>query len=186
MYSFSGTTCICSLYLLSASGCFCVCFKYFILFFSFIFISWRLITLQYRSGFCHTLTWIRLTCIPHPIPPPTFLSTRSPWVFPVHQARALVSCIQPGLVISFTIDNIHVLMPFSQNIPPSSGCFLKQWFLIIISSYLLMMYMDGIDFFFYEPYISLNPILILPTWKMMIYPLRCGSNFIEFLNALGN
>ena len=25
-------------------------------FFSFIFISWRLITLQYRSGFCHTLT----------------------------------------------------------------------------------------------------------------------------------
>ena len=26
------------------------------LFFSFIFISWRLITLQYRSGFCHTLT----------------------------------------------------------------------------------------------------------------------------------
>ena len=28
--------------------------KYF--FFSFIFISWRLITLQYCSGFCHTLT----------------------------------------------------------------------------------------------------------------------------------
>ena len=25
-------------------------------FFSFIFISWRLITLQYFSGFCHTLT----------------------------------------------------------------------------------------------------------------------------------
>ena len=27
--------------------------------FSFIFISWRLITLQYCSGFCHTLTRIR-------------------------------------------------------------------------------------------------------------------------------
>ena len=26
--------------------------------FSFVYISWRLITLQYRSGFCHTLTWI--------------------------------------------------------------------------------------------------------------------------------
>ena len=26
------------------------------IFFSFIFISWRLITLQYCSGFCHTLT----------------------------------------------------------------------------------------------------------------------------------
>ena len=25
-------------------------------FFSFIFVSWRLITLQYCSGFCHTLT----------------------------------------------------------------------------------------------------------------------------------
>ena len=39
-------------------------------FFSFIFISWRLITLQYCSGFCHTLTWIShgFTCIPHPDP----------------------------------------------------------------------------------------------------------------------
>ena len=34
----------------------------------FIFISWRLITLQYCSGFCHTLTWIShgFTCIPYP------------------------------------------------------------------------------------------------------------------------
>ena len=39
-------------------------------FFSF-FISWRLITLQYYSGFCHTLTRIshRYTCITHPDPP---------------------------------------------------------------------------------------------------------------------
>ena len=36
-----------------------------------IFISWRLITLQYCSGFCHTLTWIShgFTCVPHPEPP---------------------------------------------------------------------------------------------------------------------
>ena len=42
-----------------------------IFFFSFIFISWRLITLQHCSGFCHTLTWIShgFTCIPHPNPP---------------------------------------------------------------------------------------------------------------------
>ena len=41
-------------------------------FLSFFFlISWRLITLQYCSGFCHTLTWISLgyTCTPHPDPP---------------------------------------------------------------------------------------------------------------------
>ena len=42
----------------------------FLFFVSFIFISWRLITLQYCSGFCHTLTWIShgFTCIPHPDP----------------------------------------------------------------------------------------------------------------------
>ena len=35
------------------------------------FFIWRLITLQYCSGFCHTLTWIShgLTCAPHPVPP---------------------------------------------------------------------------------------------------------------------
>ena len=40
----------------------------FIFIYLFIFISWRLITLQYCSGFCHTLTWINhgFTCIPHP------------------------------------------------------------------------------------------------------------------------
>ena len=39
-------------------------------FFSFIFISWRLITLKYCCGFCHTLTWIShgFTCVPHPDP----------------------------------------------------------------------------------------------------------------------
>ena len=40
-------------------------------FFSLIFISWRLSTLQYCSGFCHTLTWIShgFTCVPHPYSP---------------------------------------------------------------------------------------------------------------------
>ena len=40
------------------------------IFFPFIFISWRLITLQYCSGFCCTLTWIMAhvlyrTCMDH-------------------------------------------------------------------------------------------------------------------------
>ena len=44
------------------------------LFLPFIFISWRLITLQYCSGFCHTLTRIShgFACIPHPDPPSHF------------------------------------------------------------------------------------------------------------------
>ena len=53
------------------------------------------------------------------IPPPTSLSTRSLWVFSVHQPWALVSCIQPGLLICFSLYSILVLMLISQNIPPS-------------------------------------------------------------------
>ena len=41
------------------------------LLFIYFFISWRLITLQHCSCFCHTLTRIShgYTCIPHPDPP---------------------------------------------------------------------------------------------------------------------
>ena len=37
----------------------------------FIYFNCRLITLQYCSGFCHTLTWIShgYTCVSHPEPP---------------------------------------------------------------------------------------------------------------------
>ena len=52
-------------------------------------------------------------------PPLTSLPIPSLWVIPVHQPRALVSCIQPGLAICFTLDNIYVSMLFSQSIPPS-------------------------------------------------------------------
>ena len=59
-----------------------LCSNFFFFFSSFIafififyfFISWRLITSQYCSGFCHTLTRIShsFTCIPHPDPPSHF------------------------------------------------------------------------------------------------------------------
>ena len=64
------------------------------LFFSFLFLVylfyWRLITLRYCSGFCHTLIWIShgCTCVPHLDP----LSHLPPhpiyWVIPVHQPWA--------------------------------------------------------------------------------------------------
>ena len=56
---------------------------------------------------------------PIPIPPPTSLPTRSLQVLPEHQVWVLVSCIQPGPVICFTLDSIHVSMLFSWNILPS-------------------------------------------------------------------
>ena len=97
--------------------------KFFIFYFifSFIFISQRLITLQYCSGFCPTLTWIShgFTCVPHPHPCSRLLLHPIPLGLPSAPALSLVSCIQAGLAICFTLDNIHVLMLFSLNIPPS-------------------------------------------------------------------
>ena len=42
----------------------------FKIFFILNYFNWRLITLQYCSGFCHTLTWIShgCTCVSHPEP----------------------------------------------------------------------------------------------------------------------
>ena len=47
-----------------------VLFCFFFLSTSFLYFNWRLITLQYCSGFCHTFTRIShwCTCVPHPEP----------------------------------------------------------------------------------------------------------------------
>ena len=52
--------------------------------------------------------------IPLPLPSPFHPSGSSQCTSPKHP----VSCFEPGLVIHFTYDNIHVSMPFSQVIPP--------------------------------------------------------------------
>ena len=56
-------------------------------YFKFIYFNWRLIALQYCSGFCHTLTWIShgFTCVPHPEHPSHLLPIPSLRVFLVHQ-----------------------------------------------------------------------------------------------------
>ena len=77
-------------------------------------------TLQYCIGFAiyqhasatgvHVFPILTLppTSLPyHPSGSPQCTSPKHP-----------VSCIEPGLAIRFTYDNIHVSMPFSQSIPP--------------------------------------------------------------------
>ena len=89
------------------------------------------------------------------IPFPTSLPLPSLWVFPVHSARALVSCIHPGLVICFTLDNIHVSMLFSQNIPPSpSPTESKSLFCTSVSLFLFCIqgYHCHLSFFFIHFY----------------------------------
>ena len=65
----------------------------FSFFFFFSFISWRLITLQYCSGFCHPLTWIShgFTCVPHPDPPSRLPPRPIPLGLP--SAPALSTCL---------------------------------------------------------------------------------------------
>ena len=51
---------------------------------------------------------------PLPTPSPSHPSGSSQCTIPEHP----VSCIEPGLEIRFTYDNLHVLIPFSHIIPP--------------------------------------------------------------------
>ena len=66
--------------------------------------NWRLITLQYCGGFYHTLTWISYgcTCVPHPEPPPTSSPSHPFGLSQYTGFECPVSCIELGLVISFT------------------------------------------------------------------------------------
>ena len=98
----------------------CTNHKYFFLN-KYIYFNWRLITLQYCSGFAihwyESATGVHVFPILNPLPPPSpsHSSGSSQCTSPEHP----VSCIKPGLAICFTYDNIHVSVPFSHIIPPS-------------------------------------------------------------------
>ena len=88
----------------------------FILLFNF---NWRLITLQYCSGFCHTLPWIShgCTCVPHPEPRHGVFNGVIYTEFPtVHQVQVFL--IYVGSLCSFcswvsllvSHDHLHFLV----------------------------------------------------------------------------
>ena len=89
--------------------------------YKFIYFNWMLITLQYCIGFAihqHvSATGMHVFPILNPLPSslPIPSSRSSQCTSPKHP----VSCIEPGLVIHFIYDIIHVSMPFSPVIPPS-------------------------------------------------------------------
>ena len=100
-------------------SCHFLFFSFYLSLLKFIYFNWRLITLQYcicSATYQHeSATCIHVFSILNP--PSTSLPKPFLWVIPVHQPQG--SCIEPGLVIHFLYDIIHVSMPFPQGIPPS-------------------------------------------------------------------
>ena len=85
-------------------------------FFSFIFLLYNIVWVVPYIDM--NPPWVYM-CSPFwtPLPPPfpSHPSGPSQSTSPEHP----VSCIEPGLVIHFTYDKIHISMPFSNIIPPS-------------------------------------------------------------------
>ena len=85
------------------------------------FFNWKLISSKYRGGFAihshESAMGVHVFPILTPLPPPSpsHPSGSSQCTSPEHP----VSCIEPGLVIYFTYDNIYVSMLFSQISPLS-------------------------------------------------------------------
>ena len=96
------------------------CFVWVFFNINLFYFNWRLITLQHCIGFAihwhESATGIHVFPIlnPLPSPSPSHFSGSSQCTRPEHP----VSCIETGLAICFTYDNIHVSKPFSQIIPP--------------------------------------------------------------------
>ena len=103
--------------------CFCILGHAF-LFFSFIFISWRLITLQYCSGFCHTLTWISGACIPKQMAVSLWRLGFPASIDVTLDHCMLLHCLW-GLCILIIFCKISLLK--SRNLKPIGGCYSRTF-----------------------------------------------------------
>ena len=131
--------------------------NYSFLKYKFIYFNWRLITLQYCIGFVihrhESATGVHVFPILNP--PLTSLPIPSLWVIQCTRPEHLVSCIESGLAIHFTYDNIHVSMPFSQIFPPSpSPTESKRLFYTSVS--LLLSHIQGYHYHLSKLYIYMH------------------------------
>ena len=92
----------------------------------FIYFCWRLITLQYCSGFCHTLTWIShgCACVPHPEPPSHFLPHPIPQG---HPGTLALSTLSRGLNLDWwSISRMVIYMFQCYSLKSSHPCLLPH------------------------------------------------------------
>ena len=91
-----------------------------------IYFNWRLINLQYCSGFCHTLTWIshECTCVPHP----ELLSRLPPHPIPLGHpiAPALRTLSQASNLDWQSVSHVIIYMFQSYSLKSSHPCLLPQ------------------------------------------------------------
>ena len=135
------------------------------------------------SWFCHTSTWIRhrCTCAPHPEPPS--LPVPSLWVISAHQPQGSSIMHQTWTGDSFTYDNIHVSMPFSQTIPPSpSPTESKRLFYTSVS--LLLSRIQGYRYHLSKFHIYALVYSIGVYWLISLCII--GSSFIHFVRTDSN
>ena len=126
----------CNLFFLISKFVDLILFSFFFKF-KFIYFNWRLINLQYCIGFAihqhESATGVHVFPILPP-PSPYHPSGSSQCTSP----KLPVSCIEPGLAICFLYDIIHVLMPFSQIIPPSLSHRVQKTVLYICVSFAVL------------------------------------------------
>ena len=154
---------------------------FFFFYFKCIYFNWRLITLQYCGGFCHTLTWIShgCTCVLIWNSPPTSSPSHSSEFFQCIGFECPVSCIKLGLMIYFTYGNIHVLMLVSQIIPPlPSPTESKSLYFISVS--FTVSHIGSSLPSFYIPYICVNILYwCFSSWLTSLW--ITGSSFFHLI-----